>query len=351
MKENIMQNQITQSGPLLDVDGKLVQAGWSPQPLLDCNLEQVGFYGPILRPFQRLRLKRWDYYAVFFPGGFFSATIADLGYAGNIFVYLGDFEKKVLHEQGLVIPFSKGITLPRNSDQGQADFHGKGVELIFRSQPTRHELSVDWPSFHDRHGIQAEIHFNCPASLESMNIVIPMAKKRFYLNRKINCLPAEGWIRYGRKLTEFETGKAIGSLDWGRGAWPYQSFWNWASASGYLTDGSTFGINLGKGFGDLSAATENCLVLNGVVHKLDQVEFLYDPKDFMQAWHFSDNQGRLNLEFAPFLERVARTNLGLIFSEVHQLFGTYSGTACTDDGQVLPVQDLVGFAEEHHARW
>ena len=30
-----------------------------------------------------------------------------------------------------------------------------------------------------------------------MNIVIPIGQKRFYYNRKINCLPAEGSVRYG----------------------------------------------------------------------------------------------------------------------------------------------------------
>ena len=33
--------------------------------------------------------------------GFFSATIADLGYAGNLFVYVMDFETGELHEEGL----------------------------------------------------------------------------------------------------------------------------------------------------------------------------------------------------------------------------------------------------------
>src|SRR4030067_2163121 len=139
-----MQNQILQSGPLLDDNGNLNQTGWSPQPIMDANLEQAAFYGRILRPFQRFRLKRWDYYAIFYPGGFFSATIADLGYAGNIFVYIADFKTKALHEQGLVIPLGKGMLLPRNSDQGESNYRAKGIELIFRTTPRRTELSVDW---------------------------------------------------------------------------------------------------------------------------------------------------------------------------------------------------------------
>ena len=36
---------------------------------------------------QRLRVKRWDYYGVTTPDRCFSVTLADLGYAGQAFVY------------------------------------------------------------------------------------------------------------------------------------------------------------------------------------------------------------------------------------------------------------------------
>ena len=184
-----------------------------------------------------------------------------------------------------------------------------------------------------------------------MNIVIPIGQKRFYWNRKINCLPAEGSLRYGKVHEQLHPDETLGSLDWGRGVWEYSSFWNWASASGFMQDGRAVGLNLGCGFGDTSAATENCLVLEGRIHKYDQVEFKYDPKDYMKTWKFNDSQNRLELSFTPFSERVAHTNLSLIVSEVHQLFGRYSGQAVTDEGETLQIEDLIGFAEDHHAKW
>ena len=71
----------------------------------------------------------------------------------------------------------------------------------------------------------------------------------------------------------------------------------------------------------------------------------------MQPWHFTDNQGRLNLSFTPFKDRLAQTNLGIITSEVHQLFGRYNGQVITDKGKIIQIKDLIGFAEEHQARW
>lgn len=344
-----MQTELTHPGNLLNQDGSLAQVGWSRQPLLDCNLEQTRFYA--LRGLQRFRIKRWDYYAIFTPKRFFSATIADLGYAGNIFVYTIDFQSGQIHEEGLVIPLGKGILLPRNSTAGDASFSNDKVSLDFRLADGQRHLSVSWPDFHEGRGIDAEISLELPSDHESMNIVIPIGRQRFYYNHKINCLPASGRLKYGDLEEELDPGSSLGSLDWGRGVWEYSSVWKWASASGFLPGGGTVGLNLGYGFGDNSAATENALILNGTVHKLDQVEFYYDPKNYMKPWQFRDNQGRVALTLTPFTERVAQTNLGIIFSEVHQMFGYYSGHVIDDSGDQFEIDGLIGFAEDHTARW
>jgi hypothetical protein len=78
----------------------------------------------------------------------------------------------------------------------------------------------------------------------------------------------------------------------------------------------TIGLNLGCGFGDLGKATENCAVVSGRVHKLGAVRFDYQSGDYTQPWHFTDDEGRLDLIFTPFKDRTAQTNLGVIFSEV-----------------------------------
>jgi hypothetical protein len=344
-----MQTELTQPGPLLQLDGHLAQIGWSRHPLFDCNLESARFYA--LRPLQRFRIKRWDYYAVFSQRRFFSATIADLGYAGNLFVYTMDFETGDLHEEGLVVPFAKGVSLPRNSDASDSRFEDKRLKLEFSLRPDHRHLSVSWPAFHAGRGISAEIDLAAPPEYESMNITIPIGAHRFYFNRKINCMPASGVVHYGDLTETLDPSACLGSLDWGRGVWEYQSYWNWASASGFLPDGRTIGLNLGGGFGDLSRAGENAIILNNRIHKLEQVKFDYIPGDYMRPWKFTDSQGRLNLVFTPFKDRLAKTNLGVITSLVHQMFGRYNGTALTDEGETIHIQDLIGFAEEHHARW
>lgn len=345
-----MQKELTQPDLLLDKFGNLTQTGWSRQPILEPNLNRIAFYPKSLHFLQFLRVKRWNYFAVFTPNNFFSATIADLGYAGNIFVYILDFETGKLHEEGLVIPLSKGIMIP-DGTTGICRYQGKGIHLNFQSSVDAHQIVVDWPNFHKGKGFHTNTTLKIRPNHESMNITIPIPEKRFYYNHKINCLPASGILQYGDLQQDLQPDKSLGQLDWGRGVWQYSSFWNWASSSGYLPDGRTIGLNLGCGFGDTSAATENAIILDGRINKLDQVSFEYNPGNYMETWRFRDSQNRLNLDFVPFKERLATTRLFVIDSEVHQIFGRYHGQIITDEGEDIPIQGLVGFAEEHQARW
>jgi hypothetical protein len=346
---NPTQHEITTTSPLLDDQGHLAQVGWARGPLLDCNLERAAFYARPLRFFQPLRVKRWDYYGITTPARFFSVTLADLGYACQAFVYTVDFAARRWHEETRTIR-PGGVSLPRNSTDGVSEYSNGDLRLRFAAAAGERRLLVHWPDFGGQ-PLHAEITLQTPPAHESTVVVIPIGAQRFYYNRKMNCLSASGSLQIGSEREEIAPESCLGNLDWGRGVWEYRSFWVWASASGCLPDGRTLGLNLGFGFGDTSAATENTLILQGRVHKFGPVAFTYDAANFQAPWRMVAPDGRLDLTFTPFLERVASTNLLLIRSEVHQLFGRYQGTAVTDAGETVHIDELVGFAEEHHARW
>ncbi|MDX9953927.1 MAG: DUF2804 domain-containing protein, partial [Anaerolineae bacterium] len=273
MTQSKPQQEITESLALLDSQGHLTKTGWARQAFWDCNLEAVRFYRPLTRPLQRFRVKRWDYYGIITPTHFYSFTLADLGYAGQVFAYILDFAGRSHHEETLTIPFGHGIELPRNSTEGTSHYEGKSVRMTFQIEATGRRLSVDWDGFNGSK-LAAEIFLHLPPEHESLVITIPIKGNRFYYNRKINCLPAEGWIESGGQRLELYPETHLGNLDWGRGVWEYKSFWVWASASGFLPDRRRVGLNLGFGFGDTSAATENALFLDGRIHKLGQVDFI-----------------------------------------------------------------------------
>ena len=284
------------------------------------------------------------------PTHFFSFTLADLGYAGQAFVYAIDFAAGHYHEESITIPLSRGVELPRNSTGGTSHYTDGKKSISFEVTPQGRYIAVAWPGF-DGKGMTAHFSLALPPAHQSTVVVIPIRQKRFYYNRKVNCMPASGYVQLGDRRHELSPATCLGNLDWGRGVWEYRSFWVWASASGFLPDRRTVGLNLGFGFGDTSAATENTLILNGCVHKLGQVDFAYDSHNFKRPWRMTSPDGRVDLVLTPFLERAAKTNLLVITSEVHQMFGRYAGTVVADDGERIAIDGLVGFAEEHHARW
>jgi hypothetical protein len=342
-----MQKEITSRGKLLDETGRIARPGYARAPLQEYNPENVRVYP--LRGLNRLRLKEWDYYGITAPDFFFSATVSHIGYAGMIFVYYIDFVRKFCVERSITTPFGKGCELPLTSERGDVMFDHPGARISFIKKDDRRELSVWWKDFYEG-DCEARITLYEPRQ-DSIVMSTPIGAKRFYYNRKINCLPAEGVVTVAGKRRALSRDSSMGCLDWGRGVWDYSSFWNWASASGLVPGAGAVGLNLGAGFGDLSAATENCFFIDGVMTKLEWVDIMYDPSAYMRAWYFTSRDGRLNLTFTPFFERVAKTNLLVIASEVHQMFGTYRGVLRTDSGREYRVEKLVGWAEEHRARW
>jgi Protein of unknown function (DUF2804). len=126
--------------------------------------------------------------------------------------------------------------------------------------------------------------------------------------------------------------------------------WYWGSASGKI-DGKPFGFNLGYGFGDTSLATENIVFYNKIGHKLEHVYFNINPNSYEKPWAFTSNDGRFEMNFTPIFDRYSNTNIILLKSVQHQVFGHYNGKVILDDGNILHVKNLLGFAEKVQNRW
>jgi hypothetical protein len=344
-RARLEQREIAAAGPLLEAGGALAAPGWARRPLLDANLDAAatGALG-------RLRLKRWDYYGIWTPRLFASVTVAHVGYLGNVFTYVVDLETGQHVEHSLVRPFGRGVALPRNSDAGDVLYDDGRTRIAFGVEPERRSLSVSDPGFDGGRGLEIEVALACPPEHESVVTATPFAGGGFYYNRKINAMPASGELRWGERHIRVRPEDSLGQLDWGRGVWPYRSHWVWASANGIAKDGRRLGLNLGF-FGDHTHATEDALILEGRVHKLPRVSIEFDAHDYRKPWRFTEPEGRVDLLFRPAIERVARVNALLLRSEVHQLFGSWSGRVLTDAGETLAIEALPGFAEEHRARW
>jgi hypothetical protein len=115
------------------------------------------------------------------------------------------------------------------------------------------------------------------------------------------------------------------------------------------------GFNIGYGFGDVSAASENMLFVDGVAHKLDRLTFNIPLKDgtedYLSPWTFTSSDGRFETAFTPILDRAADTNVGPLLSDQHQVFGYMDGLITLDDGSKITLDHFLSFAEKVHNKW
>lgn len=354
-----MQHEITTAHPLLDREGKLMEPGYTKGLLLDYDRGAIKA--------KNFRIKEWDYYLITTDAFGVALTIADNSYMGLDSISLLDFSAPGEHTKSEMAFFTGGKkNLPPSSKEGSITSEkktGKNKYMLdFKHNGDHRILTFFMDNFHSGKPIKGQIRLENP-SQESMVIATPFAGKptAFYYNQKINCLPATGKVEFDGKTYEFEPGKSFGVLDWGRGVWTYKNTWYWGSASGSV-EGVPFGFNIGYGFGDTSAASENMVFYNGKAHKLSQVTFNIPLKkknakdgplieDYMSPWTFSSDDGRFEMDFMPIIDRCAITDFGVLCSNQHQVFGKFTGKVVLDDGETLHISDFLGFAEKVFNKW
>lgn len=345
-----MQKEIIGSIPLLDDYGYVTQEGWARQPLWQYDRSMIK------APWWRI--KEWDYYAILSQNKQYGLTVtmSDLGYAGLFAVCWLDFASRTYHQVDTLSILPRGKTgFGPNSDSDHITFADKKITLDFRYVEGKRILNITAPQINDvqgQMGLQGQITLSQPPDLESINIATSWAENRqaFYYNRKVNCMSAAGQIRIGQNTYSFEPEVDFGVLDWGRGYWTYKNRWYWGSGSG-LVDGRPFGFNIGYGFSDRSPSSENVLFYEHRAHKLEDIKFHIDAADYMKPWRFTSSDGRFEMEFTPLIDRSSNMNLWLIKSIQHQVFGYFNGTAILDNGQVIKLDNFLGFAEDVLNYW
>lgn len=344
-----MQQKKLTPGRLLDGRGRLIQPGYATSLLREYDRSHIRA--------GRLRIKEWDYYLLYNGRYGLALTLADNSYLGLAGVSLLDFETKAQTTVNRMFPFPMGKTaFPSTSARGDVQYAGSGCQIAFSNDGETRRLTVTMEQFRDGKPLHAELTLTDPPR-DSMVIATPFAEKdtAFYYNQKIIGMTAAGTVTLGDTVIEFDGQDTQGLLDWGRGVWTYDNTWNWSAAQG-TADGHRFGFNLGYGFGDTSAATENMLFVDGVAHKLHDVDFGV-PLDgrgghlFLQPWSFTSSDQRFEATFQPILDRACCTSAGMLLSDEHQVFGRFTGKAVLDDGTVIRFRDLLGFAERVHHKW
>ncbi|MCL2186607.1 MAG: DUF2804 domain-containing protein [Treponema sp.] len=337
------QIEIINAGPLLDKKGVLTQKGYAVKPLL--NYKRKDIKAP---PW---RIKEWDFYQISNNDYCIQFTIGHTSYAGALTVTFFRFKDGLRYDKSatLILPFGS-LGMPETSAQGISASR-KGIEISFEVDQNKRILYCKTAADKKTPAMEARIVLERKSDT-SIVMMTPFTEypQAFYYNEKISCMPASGFVDIGGQRFNFEPSSALGLLDWGRGVWPFRTEWYWGSASGFV-NGKLFGFNIGFGFGDTSAATENMLFYDGIANKINDVNFNLSSGGYMSPKHFSSDDGSFEMDFTPVYDRYTENKLLFVDTRCHQIFGYFSGKVRLNDGTNLEIKDLMAFTEHAVNNW
>jgi uncharacterized protein DUF2804 len=335
--------EITTPVELCLPDGRLNRAavGWSRHPLHRCNLSG-----------RWLRKKRWDFWGVMCDTHLLRMTYVSLDYVGLLTMGLLVYADRESVEHTQVIPFGRGMHFPERPGAADIQYTAGPARLAIHEESGSTRLVMGCRTRAGRR-FEADVSVARPRDHETLNVVIPWSDRHFQFTSKQNTRPATGAAVLDGTTYRFDAANnAYGILDYGRGVWPYRTTWNWAAASG-RQNGRLIGLNFGGKWTDGTGTTENGLCIDGRLHKIgEDLVWEYDRGNFDRPWHIrAPHSSRVELEFVPSIPESNRLDLGVLSTELHWALGHFGGTVVTDEGDRIGIERLIGWAEEHQARW
>ncbi|WP_446665222.1 DUF2804 domain-containing protein [Flexivirga sp. B27] len=322
---------------LTDATGRLNPdaVGWTTQPMH--NTDRIG-HGRVGFG----RNKRWEYWAVTTPDHVVALTVSSIDYAGVNNFWVLDRRTGQEINQDAVTPFGMGTTLPGSLDAGPTTFRSKSLTITITPEADGTRLQARGKR------VDVDIVAALPEGHERLGVVVPWSDHLFQYTVKDVARPASGSLRIDGVEHRLGGGEAWATLDHGRGRWPRSITWNWGAGSGRC-GAHEIGIQVGGKWTDGTGATENSLLIDGRLTKIDQLDWAYDQADWRVPWRVTGSG--VDLTFAVEHVRHVATDLKVIRSRTWQCFGTWSGTVTDAGGQSYDVTDVFGWAEHVEQLW
>ncbi len=333
------ERELTSPVDLCDARGRLNSAavGFSRRPLVRANLS--GSWP---------RKKRWNFWNWIGPDFVFSVTLADIDLASFCAFTLTDFRDGA-HWSGSSYGRGGRIELP---EQVEASVGYRSGSIDYSNRLDGDDLAVRFRGrARDGTALAAEFAVRRPNGHESLNVVVPWTPSRFQCNSKHAALPCDGEVRAGSRRYTLDPRTCFAVQDWGRGIWPYRSFWNWGVATGRVGD-VLLGVNLGGKWTTGTGSNENGILWNGRLHKImEDLRWEYDTAQWRKPWRVvAPHSGAVDLVLEPVVAHTPRLQLGVIATGGVCAFGRWRGRVRVDE-QEIAVEGLIGWAEEFSHRW
>ena len=330
---------------LITPDGD-VRLGVFAAPIEVVNHEDYDLRTPMGRPASALQ-RRMGFNQFEFLGAMcneivFGVAIADVRYAGTGFAYVHDPSTGARSEASVTRPLALGFDFVQTPESGTSTLRSRPLRVEMHAMDTGRRLVAA------ARDIEIDARF-IETDIEPMRICTRAGAAGFVYARKTAGHRVEGRVRW--KDLEFDLAAvgALGHHDWSAGYMRRETFWNWSCLAGRSTEGRVLGLNASCGVNETSFL-ESCFWVDGRLHRLPPVHFVYDRRDLHRPGASTTSRGGstcTSRRSAP----AERINAGLVASNFTQLYGRYRGRLRTTDGEEHGVEELPGYAEWHYAKW
>ena len=337
------ERELTEPVDLCTPDGaRLAEAarGWSRQPLHRANL--LGELG---------RNKRWDYWAILAGDLVVSTGFSNVDHLSLSDVFWVDLCTGETGGHAIALR-GEGLDLPERPGTAPLVVDHDGLTMRIADDDEGTRFDATWTERTGEPG-HLELLVERPPGHESLNVVIPWSDTTFNFTSKHQARPARGVLEVGdrRWAIGADDDDAWGVLDVGRGRWPSQVTWNWGGGAGRVGD-HVVGIQIGAKWTEGTGFTENGVIVDGRLSKIGrELTWDYDWDEPLAPWRVVDPDGQLDLVLDPRWDKHTDLSGRKRSTEVHQVFGTWTGSIVTDDGLRLEIDGIQGFAEEARQNW
>lgn len=295
------------------------------------------------------RARRWEFYTAMNAAAQVNVTLADVRFGAFASVEVVDL---VTGRKRACFKLSRDRNRAQLSegDDSPASWGGGGLELHTCAESGDRCLRVSWPRSLVFPAADVSLRFARPKGSALMACVTPFPPdpRGFFYEVKDPELRPSGHARVGDLAVELKSDD-FAVLDWGRGVWPAKVFWRWAAGGGGHA-GRRISLNLGDGFGDDSAGTENAVFVDGVMHPVGRLRWRYNLEQPLWLWHVESEDGRFAATLTPRVLEPVSLPLLIKSIRVCRVSGSYDGWLRTADGRV-DFRGLGGFAEHVNIRW
>jgi hypothetical protein len=349
---------------VLTTDGALYSTGWSRNyDMFTFNKENIQPSSSIVSVLNSLRYKKWEALLFIHKDFILLTAVFDLSYVGGVLMHFSDLtdNKSQLFANDYLNPMGK----PNISDSciSSCQIAHYSIENVINYNHTRSKFNNQHYTLSAK---LAQITANLELDLyadgyDSLTTLTPISDDStlFYFNMKMNTILASGNIEINGK--KYDAKDLIITHDSGKGVWPVNSGWFWASANGKTKNNEYIGINIGHGFSNPSKSqhTEDCFFINGKMHKLPAVKtkkIVVDEERKLYGYEFESLLDKTlntycNIKTEPIRSNYVSKNLIIGQIDFHLIYLTMTGYCIDNDNNRYDFEKVFGLVENKLSIW